>query len=112
MAVLLFVFINSSTYAKIQEQSDIIWKNQRFHLISEYIDLPILPVPFSLLIYTWNLITYISTKLLFKKNDESDAINSSVNVPQTTETTVTTNTGHSPATANAIETKAAAETFS
>ena len=32
-----------------------IWKNQRFQLIYEYIESPILPPPLNILIYLWNL---------------------------------------------------------
>ena len=38
---------------KIQEKSNMIWKYQRFQLIYEYREAPILPPPLSILIYIW-----------------------------------------------------------
>ena len=49
------LFNLSNTYDKIQAESDMIWKNQRFQLIYEYIESPILPPPLNILIYLWNL---------------------------------------------------------
>ena len=43
----------SNTYEKIQQKSDIVWKNQRYHLIFEYIDSPIIPPPLNLIHSIW-----------------------------------------------------------
>jgi hypothetical protein len=49
----------SSTYQHIQEKSDVVWKNQRYHLICEYVKSPILPPPLNLIIYPYFFVNYL-----------------------------------------------------
>jgi hypothetical protein len=56
----LLIAVFSSTYQQIQENADQIWKFNRYKLVFEYVNVPILPPPFSLLSY---LAFY--TKLIF-----------------------------------------------
>jgi hypothetical protein len=44
-----FLFNLSSTYEKIEINSDFVWKNQRYSLVVEYASLPFLPLPLSTL---------------------------------------------------------------
>jgi hypothetical protein len=70
-------FINlSHTYEKIQGKSDLIWKNQRFQLIYEYIESPILPPPLNVLIYLWKsgiCIRNYFKKCVHKSKDRRDS---------------------------------------
>jgi hypothetical protein len=39
-----------------------IWKNQRYQLINEYIESPILPPPLSLLLYVYNRLNILKER--------------------------------------------------
>lgn len=45
------IFCLSSTYQRIEENADEIWKFQRYNLVYEYVDFPMLAPPFNLIIY-------------------------------------------------------------
>ena len=48
------MFNFSSTFGKLENDSDRIWKNQRYYFIIEYVGLSVIPPPFNIL----NLIIY------------------------------------------------------
>lgn len=43
--IILILIHLSSTYMKIEENADQIWKYQRYNLVHEYVDVPIFPPP-------------------------------------------------------------------
>jgi transient receptor potential cation channel subfamily M protein 5 len=47
----LLIAMFSSTYEQVQENADQIWKFNRYKLVYEYVNVPILPPPLSLLSY-------------------------------------------------------------
>ena len=53
----------SNTYEQIQDKSDTVWKNQRYQLIYEYINSPILPPPLNIFLYLWYLINLIKNRI-------------------------------------------------
>lgn len=61
----------SSTFARIQENADLIWKFQRYKLVYEYVDAPILPAPLCFLSYIYS--TAVLLRQLFHKNKPEDA---------------------------------------
>lgn len=61
----------SSTYNQVQEHADQIWKFERYRLVSEYNDTPVLPAPFSLIAYIFNTIRF-SISFCYKKCKRND----------------------------------------
>ena len=49
----------SSTFQDVQENTDQIWKFQRYRLVFEYYDSPMVPPPFNFLAYLISLIRYL-----------------------------------------------------
>ena len=47
----LLIAMFSSTYEQVQENADQIWKFNRYKLVYEFVNVPILPPPLSLLSY-------------------------------------------------------------
>ena len=59
----------SNTYSRIQDKSGMVWKNQRYHQIYEYIDSHVLPPPLNLLIYIVEFIYKIRKLKISKKGE-------------------------------------------
>lgn len=82
----------SSTHDKVQQNADIIWKNQRYQLILECNSYPILPIPFNLLYYLYYLLfkiplkclVYICSKKCETTNEDNDFYNLSQQNQNTT----------------------------
>lgn len=54
--------IQSSTFQDVQENTDQIWKFQRYRLVFEYYDSPILPPPMNLIAYVVSFIQFLGQK--------------------------------------------------
>jgi hypothetical protein len=61
----LLIAMFSSTFQDVQENTDQIWKFQRYRLVFEYYDSPILPPPFNIIAYFFSMVQYVMNK----KND-------------------------------------------
>lgn len=69
----LLIAMFSSTFQDVQDRTDQIWKFQRYRLIFEYYDSPILPPPMNIFAYFMSLIQYfINKRINLKKLNESD----------------------------------------
>ncbi|RDD41213.1 Transient receptor potential cation channel subfamily M member 3 [Trichoplax sp. H2] len=55
----LLIAVFNNTYSKIQENSDTVWKFQRYSLIEEYLEKPVLPPPFIIIPICITLFRYI-----------------------------------------------------
>ena len=68
----------SSTYNKIEENADQLWKYKRYVLVTEYTNSPILPPPLSVFAYIFNIIRWCIYKICFNncciKKEQSDLI--------------------------------------
>lgn len=62
----LFIF-SSSTFQDVQDNTDQIWKFQRYRLVFEYYDSPIFPPPINIISYLFSLIHYMKNKSRLKK---------------------------------------------
>lgn len=62
----LLIAMFSSTFQDVQENTDIVWKYQRYRLVFEYLDSPVLPAPFSIIP---NIYSIIKSIILKYKND-------------------------------------------
>ena len=63
----LLIAMFSSTFERVQENTDQIWKFQRYRLVYEYDNGRIFPPPISFISYVFSLTNYMRTK----KKDES-----------------------------------------
>jgi hypothetical protein len=52
----LLIAMFSSTFAKVQENSDVIWKSNRYKLVYGYVNVPLLPRPLSLISFFIDLV--------------------------------------------------------
>ncbi len=64
----LISVLNSSTFQNIQGNTDKIWKYQRYHLVLEHFDAPVIPPPFNIFGY---VLEFIIKKFFNKKQNES-----------------------------------------
>lgn len=71
----LLIAVFSSTYQQVQENADQIWKFNRYKLVYEYVNVPLLPSPLSLLsylvYYTRSLIMIIARFICCPKTRKS-----------------------------------------
>ena len=58
----LLIAMFSSTFQDVQENTDQIWKFQRYRLVFEYYDSPILPPPLNFIAYLVSCINYFKNK--------------------------------------------------
>ncbi|RNA22704.1 transient receptor potential cation channel trpm isoform X4 [Brachionus plicatilis] len=63
LLVNLLIAMFSATFQQVHENSDLIWKFQLYTLVNEYVDAPIFPAPFCLIMYPFEII-----KVLILKN--------------------------------------------
>ena len=74
----LLIAMFSSTYNKIEENADQLWKYKRYVLVTEYKNSPILPPPLSVFAYIFNIIRWCIYKIYFSncciKKEQSDLI--------------------------------------
>jgi hypothetical protein len=59
----LIVFI-SNTFDRLQNDTDRIWKFQRYSLVCEYLSRPSLPPPFIIFSHAWRLALWLSAKCI------------------------------------------------
>jgi len=66
---------NQKKIQDVQDRTDQIWKFQRYRLIFEYYDSPILPPPLNICAYLMSLLQYFISKKIYKKklNDSDDS---------------------------------------
>ena len=64
----IFFLLLSSSYEKIQSVSDLIWKTQRYDLVCEYIEHPLLPPLIA------NLIEYLVEFIIFRIRSNSNEL--------------------------------------
>ena len=69
-----FNFFISKTYSAIEQESDKIWKFDRYKLVFEYFHKPILPPPFVLFYYIILAIKFVIKLIINKKFKKSDNI--------------------------------------
>ncbi|EDV18665.1 uncharacterized protein TRIADDRAFT_62849, partial [Trichoplax adhaerens] len=60
------------TYVKVQENSDIIWKSQRYTLITEFVKKPSLPAPFIIIAHFYRLLKYAWAKYSHRHKEQLD----------------------------------------
>lgn len=60
----LLIATFASTFERIRSESDTIWKFQRYELIKEYQDRPVLPPPFIILCHIWFFILYLKNRVV------------------------------------------------
>jgi hypothetical protein len=74
----LLIAMFSSTYNKIEENADQLWKYKRYVLVTEYTNSPILPPPLSVFAYIFNIIRWCIYRIYFNncciKKEQSDLI--------------------------------------
>ena len=56
----------SDTYVKVQENSDIIWKSQRYTLVIEFVKKPTLPPPLIIISLAYQLSKYIMNTYIYR----------------------------------------------
>jgi hypothetical protein len=66
----------SNTFQRVQENADEIWKFQRYSLVYEYVDVPILPPPLNGIAYVVSILKWLVLKLFKrlrgKRRDSTD----------------------------------------
>lgn len=59
----LYSYIWSSTFQDVQDNTDQIWKFQRYRLVFEYYDSPILPPPLNHIAYFVSFVNYLKKRM-------------------------------------------------
>ncbi|RDD41212.1 Transient receptor potential cation channel subfamily M member 3 [Trichoplax sp. H2] len=68
----LLIAVFNDTYVKVQENSDIIWKSQRYTLITEFVKKPALPAPFIIIAHFYRLLKYAWAKYSHRHKEQLD----------------------------------------
>ncbi|CAF1009735.1 unnamed protein product, partial [Brachionus calyciflorus] len=87
LLVNLLIAMFSSTFQRVHENTDLIWKFQRYALVYEYVEAPVFPAPFCMVIYLFKAFRTIFKRMCRKKfyEEESYFGNNSLNLIQTIE---------------------------
>ena len=64
--LMIYELKNSSTFQQVQENTDKIWKFQRYRLVFEYTDSSIFPPPLTFISYIISIINYVRKKKFSK----------------------------------------------